>query len=61
LTILKICILKIKMSLSTLRYKWAHYYIENSLIMNHIIKLFLVAFSFCYIGNISRLTSGVNE
>jgi hypothetical protein len=49
------------MSLSTLRYKWAHYYIENSLIMNHIIKLFLVAFSFCYIGNISRLTSGVNE
>jgi hypothetical protein len=45
--------------LSTLRYKWAHYYIENSLIMNHIIKLFLVSFSFCYIGNISRLISGV--
>jgi hypothetical protein len=21
-----------------LRYKWAHYYIENSLIMNHIIR-----------------------
>jgi hypothetical protein len=45
--------------LSTLRYKWAHYYIENSLIMNRIIKLFLVSFSFCYIGNISRLMSGV--
>jgi hypothetical protein len=28
--------------------------------MKHIIKLFLVTFSFCYIGNISRLTSGVN-
>jgi hypothetical protein len=27
--------------------------------MNHIIKLFLVTFSFCYTGNISRLTSGV--
>jgi hypothetical protein len=27
--------------------------------MKHIIKLFLVTFSFCYIGNISRLTSGV--
>jgi hypothetical protein len=46
------------MVLSTLRYKWAHY-IENSLIMNHIIKLFLVTFIFRYIGNISRLTSGV--
>jgi hypothetical protein len=34
-------------------------YIENSLIMNHIIKLFLVTFSFRYIGNISSLTSGV--
>jgi hypothetical protein len=45
--------------LSTLRYKWAHYYIENSLIMNHIIKLFLVTFSFYYIDKISRLTSGV--
>jgi hypothetical protein len=27
--------------------------------MKHIIKLFLVTFSFCYIGNISRLTSCV--
>jgi hypothetical protein len=27
--------------------------------MKHIIKLFLVTFSFCYIGNIGRLTSGV--
>jgi hypothetical protein len=26
--------------LSTFRYKWAHYYIENSLIMNYIIKQF---------------------
>jgi hypothetical protein len=48
-----------KVRLSTFRYKWAHYYIENSLIMNHIIKLFLVTFSFCYIGNITRLTLGV--
>jgi hypothetical protein len=47
------------MFLSTLRYKWPHYYIENSLIMNHIIKLFLVTFSFCHIGNMSRLMTGV--
>jgi hypothetical protein len=50
---------EIKINLSTLRYKWAHYYIENSFIMNYIIKRFLVTFSFCYVGNISRLTSGV--
>jgi hypothetical protein len=37
---------------STLRYKWTPNYIENSLIMNHII-------SFYDVGNISRLTSGV--
>jgi hypothetical protein len=45
--------------LSIFRYKWAHYCIENGLIMNNIIKVFLITFSFCYIGNISRLTSGV--
>jgi hypothetical protein len=27
--------------------------------MSHIIKVFLITFSFCYIGNISRLTSGI--
>jgi hypothetical protein len=49
-----------KIFLPTLNYKHAHYYYtENSLIMKHIIKPFLVTFSFCYIGNISRLTSGV--
>jgi hypothetical protein len=31
----------------------------TKIIMKHIIKLFLVTFSFYYIGNISRLTSGV--
>jgi hypothetical protein len=36
-----------------------NYYTENSLLMKHIIKLFLVTFSIFYIGNISRLTSGV--
>jgi hypothetical protein len=40
-------------------YEGAHYYMENGLIMSDIIKLFLVTFSFCYIGNISRLTSSV--